>query len=203
MRLICVVIILGLFGLVACGPEQNVEQSCEFVQNSFGERVSWKGELPIVFYLHESFPQQYVPAVEAAMSRWEQTYGMEMFKLAGYTNAPLQPKQDQWNIMYWMNTWEPNRKYEQARTSIYWLGDKIREADIRFNARDFRYFWGMRPDPSAVDIESLAVHELGHVLGLSHVEDESKGSVMNPVLKYGTFRRQISDSDVASLECEY
>ena len=42
------------------------------------------------------------------------------------------------------------------------------------------------PEKEVVDMESLALHELGHLLGLAHVPEETDAySIMNPTLYIG------------------
>ena len=49
---------------------------------------------------------------------------------------------------------------------------KIVDADIEFNTADFRYTSNVSAATSAIDYENTLTHELGHVLGLDHTEDE-------------------------------
>ena len=52
-----------------------------------------------------------------------------------------------------------------------------------------------------VDFISLAIHELGHLAGMVHIENTP--SVMNPKLKKGQIRRDIGEIALDSLACGY
>ncbi|MBK7843247.1 MAG: matrixin family metalloprotease [Bdellovibrionales bacterium] len=105
-------------------------------------------------------------------------------------------------MIYWLRQWESDRRTEQARTTVYWTGSRIYEADIRVNAQNFLFYNGDGSEIfSGVDLVSLMVHEFGHVLGLSH--NEAAASVMATTLASGTLRRVPSKTDLDSIHCEY
>jgi hypothetical protein len=55
-------------------------------------------------------------------------------------------------------------------------------------------------------MESLALHEVGHLLGLSHIsEQDDKYSVMNPSLFIGEgmMTRRLSESDIDRIRSIY
>jgi hypothetical protein len=184
----------------ACGVKSEPQASCNFVQNSDQQRVSWKGTLPVQIWIHESVPAQYHAAIMQAAAQWEYSVGKKLFTVAGIDHGPLTPSQDGKNVIYWMPTWDATRPTEQARTTIFWQDNQIQEADILVNTQNFSY---STPDlvPNQVDFESLILHELGHSLGLQH--DIVSGSVMAAYLASDYERRTPSDFDVTSLKCEY
>ena len=188
----------------ACSRRLNPEDSCDFVQNPEMQRVSWGGHVPVKLYIHESVPTEAYPALDKAIKEYNLKLGggREIFKIiARGTTGSTAPQRDGYSTIYWLKSWEANRKSEQARTTIYWTGSEIFEADIRINAANFSYSMGENLNPTEVDLPSLVVHELGHVLGLGHTV--TSGSVMNFSLDEGQDRRTLSDGDMASLKCEY
>jgi hypothetical protein len=175
---------------------------CGFVQNVYGERVSWKKTSPIELYVHESFPPNMYPALKNAIHDWEIALGRPVFHIAAWgIQNPSTPAQDGMNVVYWMSTWEADKSSEQARTSVYWISDRITEADIRINAKDNHFYLETPVTYNDVHLESLLVHELGHVLGLKHRDDS--GSVMATYLPSQTVRKDIPAADVSDVICEY
>ena len=194
---------IALLSLNACSLKVKPEDSCNFVRNSLQQRVSWNSSLPINIYIHESFSneKQAVPALTAAIKTWETALGKHLFTVAGVIGGSPTPSRDGVSIFYYMNTWEADRPSEQARTTIYWKGDQIVEGDIRINDKNFDFFSGDTIAASSVDLESLFLHELGHLLGLAH--NDVAGSVMAERLASGYKRRDANSADLASLKCEY
>lgn len=196
--LISVLLISVSLVMSACSKE--TQSDCGFVQNVYGERISWKRDVPITLVAHESVPSEYIPALQAAADRWNNVAGRQIlvFK-AGVKRGSLSPAKDGENVIYFMNTWESQKASEQARTSLYWIGDQIKEADIRVNASRFQFYWNQ--GGTGVNIEALMIHELGHVLGLRH--KDSEGSVMATYLANNTDRVYLAQTDQSSLSCEY
>ncbi len=206
--LVTVAILSTIFGVVACAPK--AQNDCGYVQNVYGERISWKGRLPIELSVHESFPTDKDDALKTAIKTWNESAGREVFRLKSTTRVkgPLTPMKDRENVLYYYDetktetSWEADKTSEQARTSVYWVGDLIQEADIRVNGM-FHFYTLATTDQSdgKVNMEALLIHELGHVLGLKH-KDEG-GSVMATYLAESTERTKISDADLQALRCEY
>jgi len=204
-----VILVLTTAWLSACGrltesvvPSYESQESYGFVQNVYGQRISWKSELPIRLSLHESVPQEFYSALEDAIQQWEKSVGRPLFQIVSYkVSGPLQPRQDGVNLIYWMNTWDDNRASEQALTSVYWIGAQIKEADIRINAKNFTFYLHQPKTGRDVHLQSLLVHELGHVLGLKHTDTGS--SVMATYLAANATRTVISETDIKSIRYEY
>ncbi len=194
--------IVTMLTMAACNLKITPESTCNFVMNSMQQRVSWNSNLPISIYVHESVPSEYVSAITSAMKTWEAALGgRKLFEVVGVVSGPATPQKDGVSIIYFLSTWESNKTSEQARTTIYWQGEQIVEGDIRINAKNFSFFTGATPVAASVDFESLLIHELGHLLGLAH--DNQNGSVMNERLASGVLRRDIGSGDLSSVKCEY
>ena len=181
------------------------EAPCNFVQNHNQQRVSWSHDLPINIYLDNSYPQQYESAVRDAINKWNKVgrtiAGQDFFRIRANSPGAPYPAQDGYTKIYFLDSWEADKPSEQARTTVYWTGSRIYEADIRVNNKDFDFYLGNNSDPSRVHMESLMVHELGHVLVLAHTDDHA--SVMQVTLANGKSRAELGDIDISSLSCEY
>ena len=184
----------------ACGKQNLAQESCNFVQNSDLQRVSWGGGSSVSFYVDQSVPTQFYASIQTAADSRNQKLGHTQIKIAGWTQKSGAPSQDGLNVIYYMNIWDANLANEQARTTIYWSANRITEADILIDAQNFT-FSTTNPKPGEVDMQSLVLHEFGHALGLKHVT--SVTSVMVPTLAYDFLRRAPQDYDLTSLKCEY
>lgn len=191
-----------LLGAQACSRKLNPQDSCNFVQNPELQRISWKSESAVKLYVHQSVPPEAYAPLERAIAGYNHAFGREMFRVIAWgVSSPSAPGRDGYSTIFWQHSWESNKRMEQARTTIYWAGAQIYEADIRLNAADFQFFMGPSKTFSEVDVESIFVHELGHVLGLGH--NVTAGSVMNFSLNDGQVRRDLGAPDLQSLQCEY
>lgn len=193
------VLLISIIFIQGCAPK--AQDDCGFIQNVYGERVSWKASVPIKLELHDSVPDQYLPAILSAIQVWEKNAGRKLFNLnlADRVKGPKLPQKDGRNVIYFMDQWEPNRLKEQGRTNLYSVGDEIREADIRINGTGKYQFY--TDQGQGVNMEALLIHEVGHLLGLKH-RDEGD-SVMATYLADNTDRVVLAAQDTASLSCEY
>lgn len=195
-----------LIGLQACAPKS--QDDCGFVQNVYGERISWKDQLPVKMYVHQTVPDNFIPAIQAAARSWNDVAGKTVIEIVTDQKISGTPVgRDRMNVISFASTWEPDKLSEQAKTSVSWVGDLIQEADIKVNASKktngevvFGYYWD-KPADNSVNIEALVLHEMGHVLGLKHKDQGN--SVMATYLASNTDRVHLADTDKTSLQCEY
>lgn len=174
------------------------EEPCGFVQNSFGQRVSWKNKLPVQIIIDPSVPAELSEPLKSAAFKWNETLHKELIAVSVAT-ANSDPKKDGSSKVYYMENWS-GQSAQEAVTSLYWAGNSALEADIRVNAKNYTYYVETPQTYNQVHFESLMIHELGHVLGLQH---KNSASVMLTTLDYGTIRNKITSTDIASLKCEY
>jgi len=206
-KVILVALVTSFAGLMACQRKLTPQASCSFLQNPDLQRVSWKSDKPVALYLDTSVPSTAYSALEAAIQVYKDTFHRDVFTIKDYafTGHPT-PTHDGYSVIYWMNTWESDRSNEQGRTTVYSSGNTIYEADMRINDSNpqrlsFNFVATQPPAQSDVDLKSLFIHELGHVLGLDH--SQMPGSIMNPYLGDGEERDVLSSQDISHLECEY
>ena len=117
------------------------EASCDFVQNKSLQRVSWKSDLPLKFRVHKDVPQEAHAAITKAASEWNAISTKNVIQVIKWdsTISPENGYSDGAPTIYWLNTWETDRKTEQARTTVVWSKDKIKDADIKINAKNFTF----------------------------------------------------------------
>ncbi|KAI3946807.1 hypothetical protein MKW98_003370 [Papaver atlanticum] len=76
-----------------------------------------------------------------------------------------------------------------------------------FEPNDGRFYydaddkWSTSPGSDTMDLESVAAHEIGHMLGLEHIYEPD--AVMYPVFSPGTTKRQVQREDVKALRAIY
>lgn len=197
--------------MISCSPQK--QDDCGFVQNIYGQRISWKTKKTVQLTIDSSVPVELRPAIHRAAATWEVQAGRKVFEISENSSVSKEvPNRDQKNAIYFLKNWESDRSSEQGRTSVYWAGDEIQEADIRINAADFSYydknssdligsFSMTSPVTTGYSFEALMLHELGHFLGLKHREET--GTVMATHLAAFSNRTLLATSDQSAVRCEY
>lgn len=208
------IIFTSFFLLMACnpskflGPESKTDlatesqESCGYIQNEFGERVSWKSNLPVKLYLDSSIPSDMTDSIYKAADIWEKASGKKLFEIQRAENAvSIKPSHDDVNSIYWSKTWDDSKKSQQAITTLSFAGPLISEADIKINNKDYEFYTEEPQNSMQVNMESLMLHELGHVLGFKHLS--IKPTVMWPTLAPAFLRIELYKNDLTTLKCEY
>ena len=193
--------------------------------------AGWQ-KLPISFYVGSNFENQFqldsneeMQGLLRAIKTWEVAVGRKLFEFKGvHKNVEGDSFKDLYSSLedsldgyYLDENWEKVGKSEMVLATTIWQKgghnhDAIATSDIRFN-NDF-YIFGdsltlQYDDENArevVDMESLALHELGHLLGLAHVdEDVDAYSAMNPsmLIGHGLTARGVSKGDIERIQKIY
>ncbi|KAL5800398.1 hypothetical protein ACOSQ4_033282 [Xanthoceras sorbifolium] len=62
--------------------------------------------------------------------------------------------------------------------------------------------WSSNPRLNELDLESVAVHEIGHLLGLGH-EPTKPEAIMYPTFSYGRIKRDLNSDDIQGIQTLY
>ena len=184
----------------------------------------WKNDLPVRFKVGQGLSPVQLEGLTMAMKIWEKAVGQDLFEFAGQDEQTgdsfpdlYGSLRDQIDGHYIDANWDKTGKPEVVLATTIWdtdpdNPDAIRTADIRYNAQHyllgdaFKEFPDEDDQREMVDMTTLALHELGHLLGLSHISEEfDSDSIMNPTIYIGEglANRRISCHDVKRIQKIY
>jgi len=169
--------------------------------------VKWK-TLPVDYVINPTNPgdlsEEFVTsAISTSAETWDVATSSELFKDIYKVNYSLQyGTQDFKNVISFGNYPQEN---VIGVTSIWYTrrGKQIVEFDILF---DTDFTWGdATVDPSVMDLQNIATHELGHAVGLGDLYDTvCAEETMYGYSDYGeTKKRDLNDGDIAGIKSLY
>jgi hypothetical protein len=136
-------------------------------------------------------PAQYRQCIENSMLAWNETTKTRIFDFGSKIGS-------KWKVEWYFQRPEGFKPVWQGMSTLNSIDEVIDGARIRINNFDFKISEG-EPNYNEVDCESLMIHELGHAIGIAHIDK----TVMNPTLPSGMTRREITKPVVDAFTCIY
>ncbi|HSC28259.1 MAG TPA: matrixin family metalloprotease [Vicinamibacterales bacterium] len=133
--------------------------------------LRWR-EFPVRYFVTNDAvsgvsPQQFQAAVARAFGTWEAVEtASTSSEFVGFTEAPPFDE-DGMSVLGFLERSEQSRTLAATTFLIDTLDGRILESDIFFNST-FPWSTAEAGVTGRFDVESIAVHEIGHLLGLSH-----------------------------------
>jgi hypothetical protein len=176
---------------------------------------------PIELRVEESVPEALRNGLQQAAESWNAVLGFEMVVFGEDVptwNKELFARHERpWSTVGAETRWTDNTlKDDFVIATTIWKNDpnhrrRIVSGHIVFNDQTYDFVDALNvpppPEPEdegfMVDAESVALHELGHLLGMAHVDIQS--SVMYPVIDtgHGVAKRTLDPSDVERVRSIY
>ncbi|MCB9062479.1 MAG: matrixin family metalloprotease [Halobacteriovoraceae bacterium] len=188
------IILIAIITLtVACGKTQTVVSTMNTNQGD----IRWEN-LGQTIYVTEDFSDDEFAALQNAAQVWNDTLGTNAIDIVRggvnnqYTNLEL-PVHDRVSEATKQYTWDQSQKTTVALCWYTSLGGFIKGADLHFNYHNYKFSTGEETARFTMDLETIAIHEMGHFLGLAHSDHAE--DVMYPYSFYGQQKRELSKND--------
>ncbi len=153
--------------------------------------IRWSGSSPIVRFRINA-PDNYSSHVQAAAATWSNAGANFSFGYSGPHSRNGTASLNQVNEIMWADLGTTSAL---ALATIWCSGTTIIEADMVMNTR---FNWTTNPF-SYHDVQTVALHEFGHWIGLNHSPDYN--SIM--YYQYKGTQRQLSPDDIAGIQFIY
>jgi hypothetical protein len=196
----------------SCADCKNAEEestvTCYAFLGKYGKKyLQWR-ELPVNYVINPTNPdglsETFVTsAISAGAEEWDDWTGAELFNDAyGVDDTATYGVQDYVNAI----TWDDYSTEGVIAVTTVWYNPATKtivEFDIMF---DTDWTWGdATVDPTVMDLQNIATHELGHGVGLADVyETECSAVTMYGYSDYGeTQKRTLELPDITGIQKLY
>ena len=165
-------------------------------------------QLPVKYVINPGNPfgltQDFITStLYRSTETWDNATSTELFS----NTYQLDPSA-RWGIYDGRNSMVFGNNYADSRAiavTTYWrsfMGKRLLEFDISFETD---YTWGDATiDPSKMDLQNIAVHEIGHGIGLADLYNSCTQETMYGYSGYGeTRKRDLNSGDISGLQNLY
>ena len=191
--------------------------------------------LPIPFYVQSDMSAVQKTAIKNAMATWEKAVGKSLFTLVGTDQATgdsfptlLASLEDSRNGLYLNYQWKAKTgKGSEVLATTIWDysgsdSSKISKSDMRYNMTDYMLCNAKTlegcikngNDPAGqpynyktvADHQTVSLHELGHMIGMGHVDETVDGKSIMLASIYigeGLSQRWLSAGDISRIRNVY
>lgn len=172
--------------------------------------------------------QSVTEGTQAAINTWNAAVGKTIVIYGGVSDevqpgSPWDSLKDKRSVIYLSNDWKNfESQGEHPIATTYYATDcttgDLAYSDMALDTHSYRFqrsitleelnrmMAGLYEDREPIDSETVILHELGHLLGLDHIdENEFPDSVMIPYVDTGILysKRTLSDLDIENIQSLY
>lgn len=208
--------------MVACQPQSNRVGTAQSLEGGSGSGSAshkdvfgkWSNSsLPITVRFSEDFTSSEITKLKSVSQQWEDSSGTD---LVTFTSATVVNKDFSTSTSYLDGNIEVHQVNSDALpetslaitiyngfiinsgTSSEYI--QLVDADILFNYFDFNFSTNLTP--GTFDLESVMIHEAGHLFGMGHAPSDAS-SVMVPNIQAGRSKRNLFTRDSENIFDNY